>query len=95
LNIDNLGKTYSVAHAADLAEMLPYESRTNRAMHPSNVWGWQEWLLRDIANSLRGFAGKNAKFIEIPWEKVKTDYALDIDEYQRKLKMPRKEVPHG
>lgn len=53
LNIDEMGLAYGRRHAADLAVMLPRESRTVRAEHPELEWGEAEYLLAVIADAAR------------------------------------------
>lgn len=75
-----------------------------KAINPENTWGEAEYLLADIANSLRWLVwsktkdaekGKNPpKMIEPPRKemKVSNEYALDLDEYKRRLALPREEI---
>ena len=51
LNIDEMGLANGRRHAADLAVMLPRESRTVRAEHPELEWGEAEYLLAVIADA--------------------------------------------
>lgn len=53
LNIDGMGVDYSVSHAADLAAMLPHDSRSFVAERPDLEWTNTEWLLWSIEYSLR------------------------------------------
>ena len=104
LNIDNMGIDYRLSHAADLAVMLPQESRVMRCINPANAWGWQEHLLADIANRVRwlqwaktpdGAKNRNhPKPIEVPKkniQKLDQNPILYAEEYIRFLGLPRKE----
>lgn len=45
LNIDGMGVDYSLFHAADLAAMLPQDSRCGIAEDPANEWTLDRQLL--------------------------------------------------
>ena len=45
LNLDGMGSTYSVHHAAELAGQLPQDSRCYTAEHPINEWTLDKQLL--------------------------------------------------
>jgi hypothetical protein len=88
-----MGKSYSTLHAADLAAELPLVCRVHEAIDPTCAWGWQEYLLVDIANSLRRFASKKNQLLKPPKRKHKQGEAfLSKGDYIRALNLPRKEV---
>lgn len=53
LNIDRLGRDFSAVHAADLAVMLPSDSRTYIAIDPDNAWTLEAQLAAAIVNAAR------------------------------------------
>lgn len=53
LNIDRMGRDYTVVHAADLAAMLPSNSRTYIAIDPENAWTLEAQLSAAVANAAR------------------------------------------
>jgi len=104
LNIDKMGSEYSIMHVADLAAMLPQESRVMRRIDPANAWGWQEHLLADLVNRVRwlqwakttdGAKNRNhPKPIEPPRRAVRKEPqnpAYKAVEYARRLAMPRRQ----
>ena len=48
LNIDAMGRGYTIRHAADLAAMLPSASRTFVSIDPENAWTLQDRILARI-----------------------------------------------
>ncbi|MCL2746128.1 MAG: DUF5361 domain-containing protein [Coriobacteriia bacterium] len=102
LNLDKMGKEYRIAHAADLAVMLPQESRVMRRIDPSNAWGWQEHLLADLVNRVRWLqwaktpdGAKNRNHptpIEVPKRVARQtppNPVYKTTEYTRRLSLPR------
>lgn len=53
LNVDGLGRSFSVLHAADLAAHLPPDSAVAREMNPEYAWGVTEHLLATAVDTLR------------------------------------------
>jgi len=45
LNIDGMGRDYTVFHAAELSAYLPQDSRCFKAIHPINEWTLEKQLL--------------------------------------------------
>ena len=108
LNLDDMGRSYKVSHAADLAVMLPEGSRVMRRIDPSNAWGWQEYLLADLVNRVRwlqwaktpdGAKNRNhPKPIEPPKPVAREEVQnpiLNIKEYARRLRLPRQQKGVG
>ena len=90
LNIDDMGESYSVHHAAVLAAMLPSDSLVCKAANPALEWGEALYMLRNIEYMLRVLAWQNTKDgqkgrkkpqpIETPDERAKVrDKALATD----------------
>lgn len=81
LNLDDMGKTYTVAHAAALARNLPAGSAVHRALNPALEWADSDYLLMQIEYDIRLLAwslagGKKSrspkpKPIETPTERAK------------------------
>jgi len=103
LNIDKMGLEYSIVHAADLAVMLPQNSRVMCKIDPANAWGWQEHMLADLVNRVRwlqwakttdGAKNRNhPKPIEPPKRVVRKEPqnpTYRAVEYARRLAMPRR-----
>jgi len=55
VSADEIGRTLSVEEAADLAAMLPPQSRCMVVLNMQNTWGTDEYLLAYIANTLAYF----------------------------------------
>lgn len=102
LNLDYLGIDYGIVHAADLAVMLPPESRVMRSIDPANAWGWKEHLLADIANRLRwlqwakttdGAKNRNRpELIQVPKREIKkppVNPTYTAEEYAKRLALAR------
>lgn len=53
LNLDGIGVSFGVLHAADLAVHLPPESAVGREMNPDHMWGIREQLLAAQVDTLR------------------------------------------
>lgn len=105
LNLDDAGSGYSVYHAACLVSCLPNSSCTMVAVNEENQWGLLEMLLvkieHDIAisnwlNSKDGEKGRNRpKPIYSHKKQVRNADrrgSYDVDELNRRLALPRKEV---
>jgi len=103
LNIDEMGVGYRVGHAAELAVMLPQESRVMQRIDPENAWGWQEYLLADLVNRVRWLqwaqtpdGAKNRNHpnpIMAPRrhvEQAAQNPIHEVREYARQLNRPRK-----
>lgn len=89
--LDDMGGRYRVSHVAALAANLPNGSRVLKEMNPKTSYSDGDWLLLGILNSLR-----NEPFD--PFEEVEVSKAsagYDAAEYERLLKLPRKEVSVG
>lgn len=109
LNLDLMGKGYTIRHAADLAVMLPSRSRTFVAIDPSNAWGLQERVLARIEywchvaawmQTRDGQKGRNAPkplfdAAAHADQRRKDAVALDVADYAKVLSKPRKEAAHG
>ena len=61
LNIDEMGESYSVRHAADLAAMLPRDSLVLKADNPALEWSDAVYLLRNIEYMARVLVWQNTK----------------------------------
>lgn len=90
LNIDDMGESYTVHHAAVLAAMLPSDSLVFRASNPALEWSETMYMLRNIEFLLRVLAWQNTKDgqkgrkkpkpIETPEERAKLrEKALNTD----------------
>lgn len=90
LNIDEMGKSYSVHHAAELAAMLPSDSLVLKAESPALEWGETMYMLRNIEFFMRVLIWQNTKDgqkgrkkpkpIETPSERAELrDKALNTD----------------
>lgn len=90
--------------AGVLLVQLPRESRVMRELNPSSEWSWNEYLLADIANSLKilrwfktedGQKGRNfPTLFEAPGhesQEIKHE-TYDADEYRELLARPRVEI---
>lgn len=106
LCLDDVGEAFSIRHLADLVLNLPRESATVRAVAPETVWGPQEHLLAEVADTLRWIAwskssdgAKNRnkpKPIPRPGQadksagRFKDAAVLPVDEVKRLLRLPRR-----
>ena len=90
LNIDDMGESYSVHHAAVLAAMLPNDSLVFKVANPALEWSESMYMLRNIEFMLRVLAWQNTKEgqkgrrkpkpIETPEERARLrDKALNTD----------------
>ena len=61
INIDDIGASCPLLHAADLAAMLPRDSLCVQAEDESAQWGEAMYALRSIEYSLRVLAWQNTK----------------------------------
>lgn len=106
LCIDDMGRTFSVRHAGELAVMLPRESRVAAAIDPANCFGVAELLATTIANGVNDLVWLNTKdgqkgvnrpkrIVPPGAESDKQGSSLDVAEYERILNMPRKEASYG
>lgn len=85
INLDDVyGGSVSLRHAAAISVCLPNGSRTLAKIDPKSQFGYTEWLLLGILNSLR------EEPVD-PFEEKKT-VAMTVDEYERILSLPRKGV---
>lgn len=104
LDIDRMGKDYKIVHAAELAVMLPQDSRVMVRIDPANAWGWTEHLLADAVNRLRwlqwaktpdGAKNRNhPRPIEPPRlvaKETPSNPVYGVGEYAQRLSLPRKE----
>lgn len=102
LNIDEMGKSYSVSHAAALAVMLPEQSRVIRLVAPYASWGLEHQLLAIVANATRDLvwlegdqkrrASNRPKPIEPPKKRNTDAVYLTSDDYLKQLENLRKGV---
>lgn len=53
IDIDSVGRTCTLRHAAALAAQLPESGRLKRAIDPALRWGEAEYMLSSIEYSLR------------------------------------------
>lgn len=90
LNIDDMGESYSMHHAAVLAAKLPTDSLVFKAENPALEWSEAVYMLRNIEYMLRVLAWQNTKDgqkgrkkpqpIETPDERAKQrDKAVNTD----------------
>lgn len=97
-----MGESFPVLHAADLAAMLPRESRCSIAQNPDAGWSSEavllsiiEYRLHQIVYSLAGGKDKHGNKMPYPEPiyKPKSDKpkneGLDIDELKELLARPR------
>lgn len=61
LDIDGMGRDYTLAHAAALAAQLPVESRCFRHDHPETAWTTGDYLLAEMAYELAVIAWQRSK----------------------------------
>lgn len=61
LNIDGMGKDYTLSHAAVLAAQLPAESRCVRAENPAHEWTQADYILAEIAYGVAILAWQRSK----------------------------------
>lgn len=104
LNIDDMGGSYSLQHAATLAAQLPRDSRTLIAENPECEWNLTNTLLGMIEfHAHNGWyvhtedarSGANAPQPLMPWARGREGRqgeSMGIDEYTEFLSRPRKEV---
>lgn len=99
LNIEDMGKSFSVRHACSLVRFLPHEGAVSCAIDPDNIWGLQEVLLGNIqyhanlgwyVHLSKKDRRKNKEPEPVvpqrkPSEPTKGKYALPLDEYQQTL----------
>jgi len=93
LNLDDMGKDYTVFHAACLAAMLPGESRVMRSVDPAFEWGLDQMLIAAVANAARSIAwamsgGREADRPELllpPGRRDGDIEAIDADDYMAEL----------
>ena len=108
LNIDAMGRGYTIRHAADLAAMLPSASRTFVSIDPENAWTLQDRILARIESWCHVSAwmqtkdGMKNRNRPVPLIEAKNGgrrrsdaVSLDISDYERILSKPRKEVGNG
>ena len=94
--------------AADLAVMLPSDSRVMRAICPEAGWSTTDYLLSAIEYWLHVLVWRETKDAKAKRnepvqitpvknivKKEKAEFLADVDEYAALLARPRKEVPNG
>lgn len=103
LDIDEIGRSITVFRAADLAAMLPRESRIVKAFNPDAEWNLETSLLSRIEFWTHILAWKDSKDAKakrnVP-ELISPDktsarqpaYSAPVDEYAELLARPRREV---
>ena len=99
LNIDEIGASFSVHHAAVLAAMLPTESRTIAVAAPHASWSLSDQLLAASTNALNMLVWLEAdpkrhlsnkpKPIEPPKRPNEEAVTLEADDYLALLKEMR------
>lgn len=104
ISADDIGICYSVSEAADLAVMLPRESRCAGAYRKENAWATEHYLLAHIANTLDLFvwamSGSKTDKPELIYPpgtkkadgKKKETIVLTKEEYMEKLKRKRVDI---
>jgi hypothetical protein len=104
LNLDGLGREYTLRHAADLVLMLPKESRVKNTGAPDDPWSMTDRLLAGIANSLRllwwaqtkdGHKNRNRpELIDLSLPKTRKgeELVLSVDEYKKRIENAHREV---
>jgi len=107
LNLDDMGVSYTVLHAADLAAHLPIGSRCMCALEPALEWNRQEQLLAETVNMLRllvwaqsrdGQKGRRRpKMVEPPKPRSQREAAtkeagMSAGEYKNQLIKTRRKV---
>lgn len=105
LNIDRVGRDYSTVHAADLAVMLPSNSRVYLAINPDNAWTLEAQLAAAMANAARDLVWLEADTKRRrsnrpkpigPKQPTNTEAeAINADEYLETLEKLRKEAARG
>lgn len=102
LNLDDLGKTYGVLHAAELAAHLPPESATMLAV--AGGWSKTDLLLATLIDDFRFYmwakSGGKAKnrpkpiprpgVVDESRKRMKDALLLPVDEVKRRLALPRR-----
>lgn len=99
LNLDDMGRSYSVHHAACIAAHMPQGSALYASIDPSSEWTASDHLLSLIEYDIRSLAwglsgGRKSKSpkpkrIEPPSASRKTDYSRsDMDEIADALGIP-------
>ena len=61
LDLDEVGYSIRVRRASDLAANLPEQAQTWRAITPQAAWDTTQYLLADVADSLRFLAWAKTK----------------------------------
>ena len=93
LCLDDMGGSYTHAHAACLAAQLPRESRCFRAEDPSAQWGDAEYLLAAIEHGVRmllwsktkdAAKGRNVpKALQTPADRARVARKLESTDVER------------
>lgn len=96
LDADDMGRGYTMLHAASLVVMLPAGSRVMAALDPATVWGLDQQLMAATANAVRYLlwaqaGGGSPKPEPIgPPERGRSDIeAVEADDYVSELKRLR------
>lgn len=101
LNVDGMGRSYSVRHAADLAAMLPREARCVLAEDSRAAWSNEaimlaiiDYRLQQIVYSLAGGKAKDGSKLPKPEILYKSDTGrrddgMTVDEMREFLSKPR------
>lgn len=79
LNLDGMGKDYSISHAAFLCAELPKEARVIREISPSVEWDDTKQLLALIERNVRVLAWLQTKDAQ-----KRRNYPEIIDPYKKK-----------
>ena len=106
LNLDGMGRGYTAMHAADLAVMLPSDSRTYLAIDPENSWTLEAQLSADMVNAARDLVWLEADAKRRRSNRPKPigpkvsapnpdAEAIDADDYLETLERLREEAASG
>lgn len=90
INLDEVGGSISVSHAAALSWCLPHGSLVLERINPKTKYTETEWLLLGILNSLR-----EKPFDPFEPEVKPKHVSMSVSELAKRLSKPRREVKDG
>lgn len=90
MNLDEVGATVSVTHAAALSRCMPAGSLVLERINPKTKYSEAEWLLLGILNSLR-----EKPFDPFEVKPQRPHVSLGVEALKAHLALPRKEVGDG
>lgn len=109
LDIEEIGKSYSLVHACELAAMLPEGSRVLRKIEPALSWDIKDHLLTRLINDFElfmwalGGGESEGNLRPTPIQPPKSKYeqsqskfaSMSADEFDAYVKRVRKEADRG